>query len=239
MGDLPAPRVQPAMPFTHSGMDFAGPFKIKVGYTRKPVYLEAHLCIFICLTFKAIHLEVVSDQKTPAFQACLQRFISRRGCPQHLYSDNGPNFTGAKNELKYLYSWLRSPSTDEAIHHYLLSHHGVSWHNSPPASPHFGGLWESGVRSMKKHLKRVMGTTAHTFEELTTISCQVEACLNSRPLLPITSHDQDGLMTLTASHFLLHHSPSSYPEDPRIPENPNLLKTWKQCQATVQHFWQR
>ena len=137
MGDLPAPRVQPSMPFTHTGMDFAGPFRIKMGYTRKPVYLEAHLCIFVCLTFKAIHLEVVSTQKTAAFQACLQRFISRRGCPQHLYSDNGPNFTGAKNELKALYAWLRTPSTNEAIHHYLLSHHGVSWHNSPPAAPHF------------------------------------------------------------------------------------------------------
>ena len=236
MGDLPAQRVQPAKAFTHTGMDFAEPFHIKMGYVRKPVQLDAHICIFVCLTYKAVHLEVVSDQTTKAFQACLQ---SRRNCPQHLYSDNGPNFTGAKNELKRLYAWLRSSTTDEAIQHYLLSHHGVTWHNSPPAAPHFGGLWESAVRSMKKHLKRVMGTTLYTFEELTTISCQVEACLNSRPLLPLTSHNQDGLTTLTASHFLLYNNPSSYPEDPRIPENPDLLKRWKHCQAVVQHFWQR
>ena len=166
MGDLPAARVNPVRAFLHTGMDFAGPFKLKMGYVRKPTILEAHICIFVCLTYKAVHLEVVSEQTTAAFQACLRRFVSRRNCPRHIYSDNGPNFTGAKNELKGLYSWLWSESTDEAIQHYLLSTHGVTWHNSPPAAPHFGGLWESGVKSMKHHLKRVMGQNKFTFEEL-------------------------------------------------------------------------
>ena len=239
MGDLPAARVTPVRAFFHTGMDFAGPFTIKMGYVRKPTKLEAYLCIFVCLTYKAIHLEVVSNTTTQAFQACLRRFISRRNCPEHIYSDNGPNFTGAKNNLKKLYSWLQQQDTDESIRHYLLSQHNITWHNSPPASPHFGGLWESGVRSTKKHLKRVVGTSVYTFEELTTIACQIEACLNSRPLLPITSHNQDGLVTLTASHFLLYDSPSSYPEDPRLPANPDLLKKWGHCQAVIQHFWQR
>ena len=239
MGELPSQRVQPAKAFTHTGMDFAGPFSIKMGHVRRPVKLQAYLCIFICLTFKAVHIEVVSDQTTPAFQACLSRFISRRNTPKHLYSDNGPNFTGAKNELKRLYSWLKSQDTDESIRHYLLCHHAITWHNSPPASPHFGGLWESAVKSAKKHLTRVLGTTLYSFEELTTIACQVEACLNSRPLLPLTSHNQDGLLTLTASHFLLYDQPSAYPEDPRLPDRPDLLKKWNHCQSVVQHFWQR
>ena len=239
MAELPAERVTPAMAFTHTGMDFAGPFSIKMGHVRKPVILQAYLCIFVCLTFKAVHIEVVSEQTTEAFLACLQRFVSRRSCPQHMYSDNGPNFTGAKNQLRGLYAWLRSETTDNDIQHYLLSHHGITWHNSPPAAPHFGGLWESAVRSAKKHLTRVLGSTRHTFEQLTTIACQVEACLNSRPLLPTTSHNQDGLATLSAGHFLLYSSPAAYPEDPRIPERPDLLKNWNHCQAAVQHFWQR
>ena len=60
MGILPAPRVTATIAFTHTGMDFAGPFRLKMGHTRKPVVIEAHICIFICMTFKAIHLEVVS-----------------------------------------------------------------------------------------------------------------------------------------------------------------------------------
>ena len=214
MGALPAPRVNPTVAFTHTGLDFAGPFWLKMGYTRRPVKIQAHICVFVCLTYKAIHLEVVSDQTTSAFQACLRRFISRRNCPSHIYSDNGPNFVGAKNDLNKLYKFLKQEENDSAIQHYLLEHLQVTWHNIPQRAPHFGGLWESAVRSMKKHLKRIMGSTLFTYEEMTTITCQVEACLNSRPLLPITSHGQDGLMTLTASHFLLFKAPSAYPADP-------------------------
>ena len=120
MGDLPAPRVTPVPAFTHTGMDFGGPFTIKMGHTRRPVKLEAYICIFVCMTYKAVHLEVVSDQTTAAFKAALQRFVSRRNCPQHIYTDNGPNFTGAKNDLHNLYKFLRSQSTEE-IQHYLLT----------------------------------------------------------------------------------------------------------------------
>ena len=239
MGELPAPRVTPVAAFTHTGMDFGGPFLIKMGHTRRPVQLEAHICIFICMTYKAVHLEVVSDQTTAAFKAALQRFVSRRNCPQHLYSDNGPNFTGAKNDLHNLYKLLKQQDTEEEIRHYLLTHHRITWHNSPPRSLHFGGLWESAIKGMKKHLKRILGTTLFSFEELTTIACQVEACMNSRPLLPLTSHNQDGLLTLTASHFLLYNTPAAYPADSRIPENPHLLKNWNRCQAMIQHFWSR
>ena len=102
-----------------------------------------------------------------------------------------------------------------------------------------GGLWEAAVKGMKKHLRRVVGETLLTFEQLSTITYQVEACLNSRPLLPLTSHNSDGLQTLTAAHFLLYKAPSSYPCDPRIPDKPHLLKKWQQCQAMVLHFWTR
>ena len=161
MGELPAPRVTPTAPFTHTGMDFAGPFILKKGHTRRPVKIEAHVCIFVCMTFKAVHLEVVSDQTTAAFKAALHRFVA---CPIHLYSDNGPNFTGARNELTRLYRFLRQQESDEEIQHFLSSHHNITWHNSPPRSPHFGGLWESAVKGMKRHLKTVMGNTLLTFE---------------------------------------------------------------------------
>ena len=239
MGELPTPRVTPTAPFTHTGMDYAGPFTLKKGHVRRPAQIEVYICVFICMTFKAVHLEVVSDQTTAAFQAALHRFIARRNCPLHLYSDNGPNFTGAKNNLGRLYKFLRQQESDEEILHYLSTTHSITWHNSPPRSPHFGGLWESAVKGMKRHLKKVMGNTLLTFEEMTTITCQVEACMNSRPHLPLTSHSQDGLATLTASHFLLFRSPAAYPKDPRIPDRPDLLKGLNHCQAIVHHFWTR
>ena len=192
MGQLPAPRVNPTAAFTHTGMDFAGPFELKLGHTRRPVKVKAYICVFICLTYKAVHLEVVSDLTTPAFRACLDRFVSRRNTPQHLYSDNGSNFLGARNDLLELQRFLQLQTEDPEIQHYLPSHHRIEWHTIPQRSPHFGGLWESAVRSMKKHLKRIMGSTPLSFEEMTTVVCQVESCLNSHPLLPITAHNQDG-----------------------------------------------
>ena len=85
-----------------------------------------------------------------------------------------------------------------------------------------------------------MGTLLFTFEELTTITCQIEACLNSRPLTPIDSHNQDGLMPLTAGHFLFLDAPRAYPADPTLPAEPQqLLRRWEQCQAVVSHFWDR
>ena len=239
MGELPRARSRAGQPpFTDTGMDFAGPFSIKLGHTRRPVIVNAYLCIFVCMATKAVHLEVTSDLKTDTFIACFRRFAARRNCPKTIRCDNGPNFTGAKNELHKLYQFLQDENNDDVISQALLRER-IEWISSPAEAPHFGGLWESAVKSMKRQLRRVMGTLIVTFEELVTITCQIEACLNSRPLLPITSHNTDGLATLTAGHFLFLDQPRSYPEDPRMPEEPRLLKRWQQCQSVVQHLWAR
>ena len=79
MGELPADRVRPAHPFSTVGLDFAGPFILKLGHTCKPTLINAYVCVFVCFTTRACHLEVVSDLSTMAFLACLRRFVSRRG----------------------------------------------------------------------------------------------------------------------------------------------------------------
>ena len=238
MGQLPSPRVTPTVAFSHTGIDFAGPFCIKMGYVRRPVKLKAYVCVFICLTYKAIHLELVSDLTTAAFKACLARFVSRRNKPQHLYTDNGSNFIGAKADILELQTFLKNQTTDNDIRHYLLANHQITWHNIPPRAPHFGGLWEGAVKSMKKHLHRIAGSTPLTFEEMTTILCQIEACLNSRPIMPITSHNQDGLQALTSGHFLVCGQPSSLQSDPRVSDELHLLRKWNLCKA-ISQFWKR
>ena len=174
MGELPEERITASPAFDVTGLDFAGPFTLKKGHTWKPVYIKAYTCIFICFSTRAIHIEVISDLTTPAFIAGLLRFVSRRNRPHTIYSDNGSNFVGAKNQLRDLYRFLRSSETTSVVHQQLLQHQ-VTWNTIPERAPHFGGLWESAVRSMKYHLKRVVGSQVLTYEELQTVTCQVEA----------------------------------------------------------------
>ena len=58
------------------------------------------------------------------------------------------------------------------------------------------------MKSMKTHLRKIVGNIKLTFEELSTLLTQIEACLNSRPLVPLPS-DDDGIEALTPGHFLI------------------------------------
>ena len=237
MGQLPAARTTPSPPFSVTGIDYAGPFTLKRGHTRKPVLVKAYIALFVCFSTKAVHIEIVSDLTTEAFLTALKRFVSRRGLPSAIHSDNGANFVGARNDLNELYRFLSSTTTSSAIHSYLLTNR-ISWHCIPERAPHFGGLWEAVVQSTKYHLRRVIGAQRLDFEEFSTITAQVEACLNSRPLCSTTSHSPDGIMLLTPGHFLIGRSLRAYQET-TITSEPSLHKRWTLCQAVIHHFWRR
>ncbi len=68
--------------------------------------MKAHVCLFICFSTRAIHLELVSDLSTEAFLAAFRRFAARRGCPEEVHSDNGSNYIGANHELEHMYNLL-------------------------------------------------------------------------------------------------------------------------------------
>ena len=107
---------------------------------------------------------------------------------------------GAKRELRELRDFLSSQANQGVMSEFCSSRR-IEWKYIPERSPHFGGLWESAVKSTKTHLKRVISAVKLTFEEFTTVLAQVEACLNSRPLIPIGTADDDGREALTPGHF--------------------------------------
>ena len=237
MGQLPAARTTPTRPFNTTGVDYAGPFLLKMGRVRRPVVVKAYLAIFVCFYTKEVHIEVVNDLTTEAFLASLRRFTSRRGLPATIYSDHGSNFAGANNDLKALYKLLESSDTISSIQSFLLSNK-VTWQHIPERAPHFGGLWEAAVKSTKFHLKRVIGQRKLTESEFNTVVIQVEACLNSGPLGPLTGHSPDGSSPLTPSHLINGGSMQAYPETPLLKET-SYYRRWVLCQAMVQHFWRR
>ncbi|CAL8084624.1 unnamed protein product [Orchesella dallaii] len=196
MGNLPAGRVNQNRPFLHSGVDFAGPFQIKMRRGRGATSDKCYFAEFVCFTTKAVHIEVVTDLTTEAFIACLRRFTARRGVCSHLYSDCGTNFIGADRELSKQLLIVNRTSQQQC------SELGITWAFNPPAAPHQGGLWEAAVKSIKFHLKRVMGTSLLTLEQFQTLLCNVEACLNSRPICALSS-DATDYSALTPGHFLI------------------------------------
>lgn len=198
---------------------------------------KAYSSIFVCFATKAIHIELVSDLTSEAFIGALKRFISRRGKPVCMYSDNGTTFVGACRQIKELYDMLCKEQTQRDIQYFLRGQE-VSWTFIPPNAPHFGGLWEAAVKSTKHHLSRIVGRTHLTFEEMQTVLCEIEAILNSRPLTPL-SEDPNDLTYLTPGHFLVGTTMNSFPCSDLHSMNENRLVRWQRVEQLRQHFWRR
>lgn len=236
MGDLPASRVQPDRPFNKTGVDFCGPI-----WTRSSLHskqkLKSYVAVFVCFVTKAIHLESVSDLSTKAFLAALTRFTSRRGLPRIIFCDNATNFVGARNELRELRKFFLDQTTVDVIHRACAEDH-IQFCHIPPRAPHFGGLWEAAVRSMKKQFLKTCGSFTLTFEEFATVLTQVEAILNSRPITPL-SEDPSDEEALTPGHFLIG-APLLAPLSPDVStQNIAYLNRWTRLRALTQHFWRR
>ncbi|XP_025266744.1 uncharacterized protein LOC112638750 [Camponotus floridanus] len=235
MSSLPTARVAPARPFLRTGVDYAGPILIRTGKGRGHKSHKGFIIVFICFATKAVHLEAASDYSTDAFLAAFRRFTSRRSLCEEVYSDCGINFVGADRELRLLFQ--ASSSDGRRIAH-LAASDGIWWKFNPSAAPHFGGLWEAAVKSIKHHLRRVLGDTTFTFEEMSTFLAQVEACLNSRPLQAL-SDDHDDITALTPGHFLIGAPLLAVPEPSLTDSNISLLPRWKLLQRMRDHFWER
>lgn len=235
MGQLPAARVTPNKPFLCSGVDYAGPIDIRVSKGRGNKSFKGYIVLFICMSTRAIHLEAVSDMTSKGFLAAFKRFVARRGRCAELHSDNGTNFVGAAREIAELLNKEKSSFVPELADY--LSCNGTKWNFIPPHAPNFGGLWEAGIKSTKHHLKRVIGNSTLTFEEMSTVLAQIEACLNSRPLSYV--EDNNELMVLTPGHFLIGEPPVLVPDCNYERSNVNCLKRWQLTQRMLQDFWRR
>ena len=157
MGKLPTETItssHPGIVFAIVGVDNAGPIKIKSGPKCKPIIVKD--CVFVAMSVKVVHIEVVSDLTTDAFLSCLRRFIACRGKPKTIKSDHGTNFVGADRELKNLTEFLQERKTQETVGNFCSSQ-AIHWKFIPEWAPHFGGIWEAAVKSLKTILKKVIG----------------------------------------------------------------------------------
>ena len=177
---LPTDRVADAPPFTNTGVDFAGPLYSKNSHDHTKVYV----CIFTCSTTWAVHLELVDSLAVPQFLQAFRRFVGRRGLLAKMISDNAKTFKSASSKIKKI-----SRSTE--VQQYLTNKQ-VSWEFIIEKAPWWGGFWERMVRSVKNCLRKNLGRTSLTFEELRTLLVEIEATINKHPITYIYD-DKNGL----------------------------------------------
>jgi len=149
-------------------MDYAGLIAIRTALGQGRKSRKAYIALFICLMTKALHLELVSDYISSIFIAAYQHFVSRRELPQSMYSETTVLIENFPMRKQFE---IRISVTNEA------------WHFLSPALPHFGGLWDVDVKSVKHCLERCIHTL--TFVEMSMLVCRIEACLNSLPIVPV------------------------------------------------------
>uniref|UniRef100_A0A5S6Q3R2 Integrase catalytic domain-containing protein n=1 Tax=Trichuris muris TaxID=70415 RepID=A0A5S6Q3R2_TRIMR len=230
MADLPSERLDFCLPaFTNVGIDFFGPFAVTVKRSTEKRYG----CIFTCLVSRAVHLELTPSLSLNSVVLALKRFISRRGRPKVIFSDNGKSFVRAakclEEELTNLdLEKLSASASDLRIH----------WKFSPPNGPHFGGVWERLIGMAKKALTATLQGNTCTDEVLSTVFAEVEALLNGRPLCYI-GDDPSNPEPLTPFLLLTGRANVNVPLDITCVKDCTLSKHWCHAQLIVNRFWRR
>ncbi|XP_037273559.2 uncharacterized protein LOC119165492 [Rhipicephalus microplus] len=230
---LPADRVTEGNPFDTVGIDFAGPLICQESRGARKCYIA----ILTCAVTRAVHLELVSDMSTTAFLLAFKRFVARRGICSTIYSDNALTFKRAAKDLNAMFTLLKS----EEMQSYFAGNQ-IRWKFIVERAAWWGGFWERLVRSVKVALRKVLGRSSLSFEELTTVLYEVEAVINSRPLT-FTYDDAQEPEPLSPAHFLVgrklttlppHHLPAEIPGG-----DAHISRRWKYRSAMAEGFWRR
>ena len=230
MSDLPEDRVVPCKrPFTYVGVDCFGPFVVRRGRTN----VKRYGVLFTCLSIRAIHIEVAHSLDTESFINALRRFVSRRGTPEEIRSDNGGNFVKGEKELREaIEGW-----NQQKIHESLLQK-DIKWIFNPPAGSHHGGVWERCIRTVKKVFNALIKEQTMDDEGISTLLCEVESIVNGRPITKVSDDPRD-LEALTPNHLLLLHPGSSIPPGRFSRSDNSSMRRWRQVQYLADLFWRR
>ena len=235
---LPKTRITEATPFSRTGLDYLGPMFVRSGDTQQKVWI----CLFTCLVTRAVHLELLRDMSTEEFLLGFRRFVSQRGCLVEIISDNSLTFKTADSALSLI--WKTVTMSEEVQNH--VSNKGIQWKFIVELAPWMGGFYERLVSLVKRALRKTLNRRLLDYVQLQTVLKEVEATINSRPLVYV-SDDIASSITLTPNHFLTLNPQTGIPEleydandedyQPHESTSERLLETWKKGQKLLNVFW--
>ncbi|XP_042876990.1 uncharacterized protein K02A2.6-like [Penaeus japonicus] len=177
MGQVIEGRLKPSAPFYHTATDLFGPFAIRDSVKRR-THGKCFGVIFTCLSSRAVHLDIVENYSTEAFIGAIQRFVSIRGYPYSIHSDNGTQMVAANKELIKI-----SRELDKRHIVRSMSNKGVEWSfNRSSDAPWLNGSCESLIKSVKMSIQKAIGESILTYAEFHTVLFEIANLINSRPI---------------------------------------------------------
>ncbi|XP_052739788.1 uncharacterized protein LOC128198408 [Bicyclus anynana] len=218
MPDLPAERVKLGLPFLFTGLDYFGPL-----YVSEMTLEKRWVCLFTCLTIRAIHMEVVTDLTAQECLLAIRRFVAVRGLPQLILSDNATQFKLTADVL----------TSDYCIQN------NVRWKFIPELAPWFGGFYERLIGLVKHSMKRTLDKHTINHNQLCTVIKELEAVINTRPLTTVGTELEH---VLTPTDFLRIGGPVvAQISDRDFLESAtatklNLIEGWKRGQTILLEF---
>ena len=220
--DAEAPRLRA---FEFTALDCAGPFTVRIQRSQA----KRWLCIFVCMTFKAVHLEPLFSLEADSFVQAFNRFVQRKGCPRQVRSDNGTNLVAGAKFLRQNWRCLT-----EALKREFPE---IGFTYAAPGAPWSNGIAERSVGLAKEALLKLADTMEKLDDEqFSTALVMAEGILNSRPITYV-SEDPGDPRPLSPNHFLpdqlLRQLPPVVVED----EHGALVESFKLVDRLMDDFW--
>jgi hypothetical protein len=230
---LPASRVNNAPPFSTTVIDVTGPFYVssRESDSSETKNQKVYICLLICATTRALHLELVSNMSIPTFLQPFRRFVAQRGLPSEILSDNAKTFKGAVIEI------LRIVRSTEVQRY--MTNKGVIWSFIIEKAPWQEAFWEKMVRCVKRCLKKIVGRAFLSFEEMRSVLVEIEGTLNNRPLTYVYDEEHGISYPLTPSALIYCRTIATSANDKHydvISTNQMLTRRERYHRTVLKHF---
>ncbi|XP_068739951.1 uncharacterized protein [Montipora capricornis] len=191
--------------------------------------MKAYIVLYACSLTRAVYLDLLPSQSTDEFLSSLKRFISRRGRPEKIFSDNGKTFVAAAK-------WLRNVMKDERLNDFLARQE-ITWQFNLSRAPWWGGQFERLIGVVKQSLYKSIGNGNLRWHELEEVILDVERIVNDRPLDYV---EDDVQMPILTPSVMLFGQPNQLPEeDPSNMEDDSLRKRAKYLRRCKEVLWLR
>ena len=200
--------------------------------TRKKVWCA----IFNCTVTRAVYLDLTEDYGTDAIIQTIRRFVSIRGCPLEIQSDQGSQLIAAAKDIAQLvqgWDW-------SSVKRWATSNR-IKWTLAPAEGQHQNGLSESLIKSVKRSIKhKITANHVLTFSQLQMVLFEIANIINSRPIGIITGSDPEAPDPITPNDLILGRASSDVPQGTfDLNQTRNINRKFRFLQQLVSEWWEK